>query len=251
MDDQFGFGMAEFDSPSNFKFSGADVDELTSSEYTIVTVLVDETLSVSGFSSELEECIKSIASSCAKHPRSEQILMRVATFSSAGGDDVRELHGYVPISNIDESVYVISPHGMTPLYDATLNSIETTIEYSKELFENDFSCNAVVFVITDGDNNSSKTATPEKIKECVADAKTAESVAGITTILLGVNTAASGIDGYLQSFKVDAGFDQYEAIENADASSLAKLAQFISKSISSTSTSLANGAPSQPIDFAL
>jgi hypothetical protein len=51
----------------------------------------------------------------------------------------------------------------------------------------------------------------------------------------------------LENFKNEAGIDQYINIGKADANTLAKLADFISKSISSQSQSLNSGGPSQPI----
>ena len=51
---------------SDFQFSGVDVDNLTSSEYTLVTLAIDMSSSVSYYNTELRECIKTIIETCKK-----------------------------------------------------------------------------------------------------------------------------------------------------------------------------------------
>ena len=56
-----------------------------------------------------------------------------------------------------------------------------------------------------------------------------------------------GGDQMLDSFAKDGKFDKYEKINNIDAKSLAKLAEFISKSISAQSQALGTGGPSKAL----
>jgi hypothetical protein len=53
---------------------------------------------------------------------------------------------------------------------------------------------------------------------------------------------------YLQSFVNDAKIDNYITIGDANANSLAKLARFISQSVSSQSQSVGTGGPSTSIN---
>ena len=71
-------------------------------------------------------------------------------------------------------------------------------------------------------------------------------------VLIGVGHAAdeqSGLGPYLQSFKDEAGFQQYIFIDRADEKKLAKLGGFISQSISSQSQSLGTGGASKSLTF--
>lgn len=157
---------------SGFQFSAVDMGELEASdEYTIVNILVDETYSVGDFKSELEQCVGQIVDACKKSPRSENLLLRVASFSSKGSDNVREMHGFNILSNINTDDYKgkINPDGMTPLLDATLDSIETIEAQAKALDSQDYRSNAVFFVITDGGENSSNNATYKKNKRSVCE----------------------------------------------------------------------------------
>jgi len=70
------------------------------------------------------------------------------------------------------------------------------------------------------------------------------------SVLIGVGIGdQSQAQQYLDEFKDKSGLSQFINIENADAKTLAKLADFVSKSISSQSSSLGTGGSSQPLIF--
>ena len=66
---------------SNFHFSGVTVDRLGASEYTLVTLAIDMSSSVSGFKTELINSIKTILDTCKKSPRAENLLLRLIKFN--------------------------------------------------------------------------------------------------------------------------------------------------------------------------
>jgi len=234
---------------SGFQFSAVGMDELEASEYTIVNILVDETSSVSGFDREMEKCVSEIVKACQKSPRSENLLIRVATFSSMGSGNrsVREMHGFNILSNINPTDYdnKIHPSGSTPLLDATLDSIETMEAQAKNLTGLDYLCNGVFYVITDGGENSSTKASYKKIQEAFKRIKKEESLESIQSFLVGVDDAYCKAE--LDDFKDKAGFDDYISTGNVTPGKLAKLAQWVSQSVSSTSQALGTGSASQPI----
>ncbi len=241
--------MSEFDTfatQNQFAFSTVSMDSLDASEYTIVNMLVDESGSVYGFKTALDNAMKIVVESCEKHPKSENLLLRTAAFSSR---NIREIHGFSTLGVIDRATLGVNPNGSTPLWDATLDAVETTEAYAKSLNDQDYFCNGIIFVITDGEENTSQTATIAKIKAAVDNIRLNESLESIKMILVGVND--THLQGTLNNFKDDAGFDEYISVDNVDVGSLAKLAQFISQSISSTSQSLGTGGPSQAVNFTL
>jgi hypothetical protein len=241
---------------SAFQFSGVEVDKLEGSEYTIVEMLVDESGSVSGFVSELTNSIKTVVDACKKSPRSENLLFRAATFNSGYKQDtVNEIHGFCTLSSINTDDYdgKIQPGGGTPLYDATLNAVEALQSYGATLHAQDYFCNGIFFVITDGEENDSKIARGdtglEKIKNALQKLKVSETLDSVKAILIGVNDQDANMQRYLKEFKDKAGFDEYISVGDATAGKLAKLAQFVSRSISSTSQALGSNGPSKPVDF--
>lgn len=235
---------------TNFTFSAVDIENLDGSEYTLVSILVDESSSVMDFKDELEQTLNTVIGSCKKSPQSENLLVRVATFSSR--NHINELHGFINLSSIADDQYVdsVHPSGSTPLLDAAGDALESIETYGKQLAAQDFFCNGIFFVITDGwENSSTKLRTPEDIKSALGRIRKDESLESIRAILIGVND--THVQSELQDLETRGGFDEYISLGNATESKLAKLAQWISQSVSSQSQSLGSGGPSQPIDFSL
>jgi len=231
---------------SNFHFSGESIDNLGASEYTLVNIVVDMSGSVTRFSNELTECIKTIVSSCKYSQRAENLMIRLNTFNY----NVYEEHGFTLLNSIDIDAYknVINPTGATALYDATANALESVKKYGAELYDQDFDVNGILFIVTDGDDNHSS-ARQIDIKNLIEKVGAEEKLESLRTILIGVNTSVDNLRVKLEDYKKSSNLDQYVDIENADKNSLAKLANFISKSISAQSLALGTGGPSQALVF--
>ena len=92
--------------------------------------------------------------SCKKSPRSDNMLVRVLSFSSSHPNGVKELHGFKALSEIDTADYPkLRPGGLTPLCDACYSAIGAMNAYGKRLVDQDFGVNGIGFVITDGGSN--------------------------------------------------------------------------------------------------
>jgi hypothetical protein len=68
-------------------------------------------------------------------------------------------------------------------------------------------------------------------------------------LLLGVNVQDQEVSRYLKQFHKDAGFTQYIEIDKADMKTLARLAEFVSRSISAQSQALGSGGASPSLVF--
>ncbi len=78
----------------------------------------------------------------------------------------------------------------------------------------------------------------------------AESLESVLSLLIGVGVGGyPDVSDYLNNFKDVAGLNQYVEIKDANDKTLAKLAAFISKSVSSQSKVLGTGLVSQPLNF--
>jgi uncharacterized protein YegL len=229
---------------SDFQFSGVDVDNLTSSEYTLVTLAIDMSSSVSYYNTELRQCIKTIIETCKKSNRAENLMIRLTSFNS----QIFEEHGFKTLSliNIDDYTQIRNPSGMTALYDACIDSIEATEQYGKTLTDQEFETNGVLYIITDGDDNRSQHSLSD-VAERFKKLKYTESLESLQTFLIGVNVNESVFKNYLDDFKNTVGFDEFISIENANTDTLSKLANFISKSISLQSQSLGTGSVSNAL----
>lgn len=237
-------GMEEYKLGGGFSFTGASLDSLGASEYTLVTIVLDYSGSVERFESDLRKALVTAVDSCRRSPRSNNLLLRVVIFSSAYG--INEIHGFKPLSQIDpmKDYSLPRPDGVTNLFDASFDSIASMATYGQELKDNDFLANGIVFIVTDGDDNNS-TLTPGEINKQVSKIRQEELLESIHTVLIGINAAK--YKSYLEKFVQDGGLNQFVDVGDATPGKLAKLAAFVSHSVSSQSQALGTGGPSQSI----
>lgn len=228
---------------NGFGFSAVRPETLGSTEYTLVTLVLDKTGSVAGFADQLFEVKKTVLAACRKSPRADFLLLRVLEFNSS----VDEVHGFKPLADLDPAQYA-TPRcgGMTALVDASFAGVSATNAYARTLADQDYLANGIVIIATDGDDNDSRMRAADIRREIDA-AISGEHLESLRTILVGVN--AGQYAGALQSFQKDVGIDQYVDVADATPQRLAKLAEFVSRSISAQSQALGTGGPSQALVF--
>jgi hypothetical protein len=238
--------LTQLNAGSGYKFSATKIDTLGASEYTLATIVVDASSSVSGFGPQLETALKTVFKACDKSPRKDNLMLRVTQFSS----NLTELHGFKLLGAIVEKDYdnVLQIGGSTALFDAMDEAIQASGTYGKQLTGQDFFCNAIVVVITDGENNMGSILDAAQVKKSLLAARRSENLESILLILVGVTNDDVTLNTYLQTVKDDCGADQYISIGQATPGKIAKLALFISNSISSTSQALSNGTVSTPLN---
>lgn len=231
-----------------YGYSAADLDDLGATEYTLVTIVVDESGSTSSFIAEMEACIQEVIKSCKFSPRSDYLMVRLVAFDN----NMREIHGFKQLVDCDVSDYnsCLNAGGSTLLFETAQNAINATADYGKDLSDNDYDVNAIVFIITDGMDNESGSITSVSVGDALKKAMMDEHLESIMSILIGVGVGQYiSVSTYLDDFKKDAGLSQYVEMKDANEKTLAKLAAFISKSVSSQSSSLGTGGPSQALTF--
>jgi uncharacterized protein YegL len=233
---------------STFGFSGVGVEELEASEYTLVVIAVDTSISVRTFQKEITDCVRQVVEACRKSPRADNLMIRVVEFDSS----VREVHGFKELMNCNPGDYAFQCNGYsTSLFDGAFTGIGSVFDYGKKLYEDDYSANAICFVITDGLDNSSKMSAVAVGQKAEEARNTEEALESLLTVLVGVNVTDRGVSQGLNALKDTGKFDWYVEIEDANAKTLAKLADFVSQSISSQSQALGTGGPSQQINPSL
>jgi uncharacterized protein YegL len=221
---------------TGYKFSAVRTDRLGASEYTLVTLVIDVSTSVNPFRDTLVKTIQNAVDGFRLCPRANNILVRAITF----GSDVRELHGFKPLAEIDNASYdAISVGGNTALYDATASAIGAMAVFGRTLLKQDFAVNGSVFVITDGSDNVS-TYTASTVREKVAEIEQDEDLGACLIYLIGVN--AKRYATILEAFRTEAALTDYIDAGDATPANLAKIGGFISKSVSSHA-SAQTGAP--------
>lgn len=239
----FDDNMEEFEGVAGgFKFSGVSIDELEESEYTLAGVVLDNTPSIRRFAHLIEKTIATSVKGCRKAPRADNLLYRVTTFNS----NVKEIHGWKPLNQIDEdNDYndVMDPDKYTALFDASDEMLESTKSYAQEMKNppNFYSANAVNVFVTDGDDNDSDIPSPEVIGQKIQEIEESEVLESLITILVAVNVSDPRCKQKLQEFKEKAGLTKYIEIDDFNEKTMAKLAEFISSSVSDTLDNLGTG----------
>ena len=230
---------------SGYKFSATRTKDLGAVEYTLVTIAMDASSSVTGFAPQLEQALKTIFKACDKSPRKDNLMLRLTQFASTH----TELHGFKLLGTINEKDYdgVLQLGGSTALFDAMDESIQATGTYGKQLTGLDYLVNGIIVVVTDGENNCSRISDPTQVKKTLQSIRRAENLESLLLILVGVTNDNVNLNTYLQTVKDDTGCDQYVSIGTATPGRIAKLAEFVSQSISSTSSALGTGKASAPL----
>ena len=141
-----------------FGFSATRLDALEAAEYTLAVIAADNSSSVHGFIRDIEASVGAVVEACGRSARVDNLMLRVLRFT----ESLDELHGFKPLAGINPGDYTKSmkAQGCTALYDATCNAVASVADYGGQLADHDFEVNGIVFVITDGADNSS-TADPE------------------------------------------------------------------------------------------
>ena len=237
--------MQQLATASNYGFSAVSLDALGAAEYTLATIAVDLSGSVAGWERELEKCVKTIVESCQDSPRADNLLLRVITFDN----NLKEVHGFRLLSDInpDEYANAFQVGGSTALCDAVQSAVEASASYAELLRNQDYDVNAVVYVLTDGCENASG-ATANSVRNAIDLTRKQEKLQSIATILIGVGYGDGGfVAQALDEFKTKTNMTQFVDLtelfnKQSPAKALAKLAGYVSRSISTTSQALSTGS---------
>ncbi|MBV9926143.1 MAG: hypothetical protein JOZ96_14080 [Acidobacteria bacterium] len=231
---------------SHYGYSATRLEELGATEYTVVTVACDVSGSTAAFIFDMEAAIARVVQACKSSPRADNLLLRLVAFD----DKLSEVHGFKLLENCNLADYggVLRAGGSTALYDAAENSVSSTTDYGRRLLAGDFSANGILFVITDGMDNASRLPA-RKVREALALAVRSEALESVVSVLIGVNVQDAQVSRALRQFHKEAGFTQYVELDKADAQTLARLAEFVSRSVSAQSQALGTGGASRPLVF--
>jgi uncharacterized protein YegL len=135
--------------------AGVAMDDITASDVTLVTLLIDASSSIS--SRGLEDAIRDgenlAMDAFASSKEKDSILVSLWTFN----DDVNVIHSYVAVDDatrLDRSNYAAT--GATKLYDTWCDALAANVAYAQRLRDSGTPCRSIVIVITDGEDVGSR-----------------------------------------------------------------------------------------------
>ena len=203
----------------------------------LVCIAADTSASVE-VQQSIEDCVRRIVQVCRLAPRADHLMLRLVSFNR----QVSEVHGFRPLMECHPDGYVgaLPCSGTTALHDASHNAVESVRRYGERLTKHGLLVNAIVFIITDGDDNASS-LTAQSVKESIGRLRKDEELESLTTILVGAGVDSSGLASSLKHFSQSVGIDRFIQLNRADSSTLAALADFVSQYIHLQSRALGTG----------
>lgn len=258
-------GLHDFENPdldvfnlpgSNYGFSGTKIEKLTAPQYTLATILVDDSGSVGGWYSKLEDCVRKIILSlrfvggkpgAQQTDQADYLMVRVVAF----GSQMREVLGFTQLGDVQMAVFdnFLGQGGGTYLFGACKNALDASNVYGKQLFDAEYKVNGLVYVITDGEDNQSDRdgITATAVGKAIKHATHSEALESMFSILVGVNVSDITTKSYLDNFAAQAGFDKFLSLDDASDEALQRIANAGIQSISLQSKALGSGSVSQAI----
>ena len=205
---------------ANFNPEDIDVDETINAVF-----VVDTSYSVSSYVKELNMAFNDFTQSMQKSHIADKLFVSIIEFS----EKVTVTSGFRPVSSIPKMDFSKHLGGWTSLYDACLTGLKNALAYRENLENSGVETKTLLFVITDGEDNSSKNP-PSKVKTIIDKLRKDEHNAfSFTSVLFGL-----GLQANFEKAQKEMGIEHLAQI-GTTGQEIKKMIGFISQSISSVS----------------
>lgn len=210
----------------NIDFGNFDPGEISTDETINAVLIVDVSPSVAAYVKDMNTAFKDFLEEMQKSHVAEKLMVSIIEFNEK--TIVRS--GFQPVSSIDPAAISFRPCGSgTALYDAVFTGITNALNYRTNLENSGVNCNTLIFIITDGEDNSSGNKAV-KVRKVLDDTLKGEKNAfSFESILFGV-----GNDADFEKAQKDMGIRHLAKIGNS-GKEIRKMIGFISASISKSS----------------
>jgi len=217
----------------NLDFANFNPEEIEVDETINAVFIIDTSYSISGFVNELNHAFNDFTQSMQKSHVADKLFVSIIEFS----ENVQVTSGFRPVSSIPVMDFSKKLGGWTSLYDACLTGLKNALDYRENLQNSGVETKTLLFVITDGEDNSSKNP-PSKVKTIIEKLKKDEYNAfSFTSVLFGL-----GDQSNFEKAKKDMGIEHLAKI-GSSGHEIKKMIGFISQSISSVSAGKPFAAP--------
>ena len=171
----------------NFNNANFDPNSLANQTSTAImcVVVTDVSPSISSYVDAMNTASRDVFMQELKNShRKSDILIKNITFC----EKVEHKSGFLPIVNLQDDYLDVTPQGRgTALYQAVDEALSHAISYREDLEAQGIEVRTTVFIITDGEDNSSSLNSANNVKNHVAALRSNEAWASTFTInMLGV-----------------------------------------------------------------
>jgi uncharacterized protein YegL len=218
--------MTDFDSIDfTLSYNNFDPNDIQVEETINAVFVVDISPSVSTYVKDLNFAFNDFVETMQKSHVADQLMVALVEFN----EQVMIKSGFQPIRQIPNTQFVPSGGG-TALYQATAQGLKMAMDYRANLEASGVMTKTLLFVITDGMDNSSQISA-KQVKDKIEDIiKQEQNAFSFTTILFGVGSAAE-----FEQAQKDMGI-QHLAKVGTTGAEIRKMINFISQSISKTAS---------------
>jgi uncharacterized protein YegL len=217
----------------NVDFGNFNPDDIQTDETINAVFIVDTSPSVTTYVKELNHAFNDFVETMQKSHIAERLFVSVIEFNST----VNVVTGFQPVKFITTMDFSKRINGYTALYDAVLSGLKNAIAYRSNLENSGVETKTLIFVITDGEDNSSSNPA-NTVKNLITKIKADERNAfSFTSILFGVGSAAN-----FKKAQQEMGIEHLAKI-GTSGQDMKKMIGFISQSISSVSSGQAVPSP--------
>ena len=209
----------------NLDFANFNPEEIEVDETINAVFVVDTSYSVSTYINELNTAFNDFTESMQKSHVADKLFVSIVEFDK----DVRVSSGFRPVSSIPTMDFSKNLGGWTSLYDAVYTGLKNALDYRENLENSGVETKTLLFVITDGEDNSSSNPA-SKVKNVIAKLnKEEKSAFSFTSVLFGLGDQAN-----FEKAQKDMGIEHLAKI-GTSGDEIKRMIGFISQSISSVS----------------
>lgn len=215
---------------TGFGFDNFDPAQIQNDEVILVTIACDISPSMMPNVNDLNQAFSDFVAEMQRSHVASKLMVKTIEFNETVSDKT----GFQPISNIDLSHVTFSPRGMsTALADASYKAIQDTLDYRAQLEATGIQCKVLVFVITDGMENSSRKSLSQ-VASLLSDVNKEErNIFSFETIFFGIGDKNTFQNAY------DEMMFKHLAVVGNTGKEVRKLIGFISASVSKSSSNQA------------
>ena len=143
---------SENDVNYDFNFGNFNPENVEVEDTINAVFVIDVSGSVGGYVNELNKGINEFIQRMQKSHVAEKLFVSFVEFEST----VKVRSGFQPINQVQPIDFTNSIGGMTALYEGTRTALKNALDYRESLENAGVNCKTLLFVITDGDDNSSQ-----------------------------------------------------------------------------------------------
>ena len=218
--------MEELQNSFGLNFHNFDADNIQTDETINCVFVIDKSGSVTYYVQDMNNALNDFLHTMQASHVADKLLVSTIEFNG----NVEVTNGFQPIANVKD--YDVKPNGLTALYDAVMAGLENACNYRKQLQDSGLTAKTLVFIITDGNDNASKTKASDikaKLAQIYADEMNAFT---FTVIMFGV-----GNEGDFDYAREAMGIDKnLMAKVGTTGAEIRKMIGFISSSVSSSAS---------------